>query len=113
MPVGPTSRIPLTGDWVARRNELAAQMEQAAAKACLFDCETEEERRFVNGRVAARRWRSASCSVSCEPTTAAVVSFTTAHFDPRFSTFQGIRPPRGAHVSPKASTRRRCHDSAG
>jgi hypothetical protein len=48
----PHRYVALTADHVARRNELAELLEQAAVEACLFGCANEGERRFVMGRAA-------------------------------------------------------------
>jgi hypothetical protein len=39
--------FPPTAAWVARRNEAAERLEQAAIEACLFDCANDEERQLV------------------------------------------------------------------
>ena len=61
MPVGPTSRIAVTADLVARRNEIAELLEQAAVEACLFDCANEEERQFVRGCCVRERRDAMAC----------------------------------------------------
>ena len=54
--------LPLSAAWVARRHQVAEQLEQAAIEACLFDCANDEDRRFVldvlQGRAARRGARA-------------------------------------------------------